>query len=67
LCEKSVKGSEGWMVELLCGFHNHDLRDTLVGHPYVGRLIANEKSMLMDMTKSLVKRRNILPTMKGNI
>ena len=37
---------------------------TLVGHPYAGRFTCSEKSMLMDMTKSSVKPRNILLTIK---
>ena len=40
--------------------------DTLVGYPYVGRLKANEHSMLVDMTKSMVKPCNILRTLKEN-
>ena len=61
---KSIKGSEGWIVKLLYGSHNLELENTLVGYLYVGRLIANEKCMLVDMTKSLVKPINILLTMK---
>ena len=40
--------------------------DTLVGHPYAGRLKMNEHSMLVDMTKSMVKSGNILRTLKEN-
>ena len=40
--------------------------DTLVVHPYAGRLKANEHSMLVDMTKSMVKPGNILCTLKEN-
>jgi len=35
---KPVKGGHGWIVELICGSHNHDLAETLVSHPYAGRL-----------------------------
>jgi len=59
-----VKGGEGWIVKLLCTSHNHNLEDTLVGHPYVGKLTHNEKFMQVDMTKTLVKPRNILLTIK---
>ena len=34
---KPVKGGQWWMVELICGSHNHDLAETMVGQPYVGR------------------------------
>jgi len=52
------------MVELIYGSHNHDLAETLVGHIYAGRLSVEEKVMVEDMTKILVKPINILLTMK---
>jgi len=61
---KPIKGGEGWMLKLVCGSYNHDLTDTLVGHPYVGRLTSIEKSMIMEMTNSAVKPKNILLAMK---
>jgi len=61
---KPIKGGQGWMVELICGSHNHDLVEILVGHPYAGRLSVEENAMVEDMTKTSVKPRNILLTMK---
>ncbi|XP_068498010.1 PKS-NRPS hybrid synthetase cheA-like [Phaseolus vulgaris] len=61
---KPVKGGQGWMVELICGSHNHDLAETMVGHPYAGRLSIEEKVMVEDMSKTSVKPINILLTMK---
>jgi len=61
---KPVKDGEGWIVQLLYVSHIHDLTDTLVGHPYAGRLTDEEKTMLVDMTKSAVKPRNSLLTLK---
>jgi len=61
---KPVKGGQGWMMELICGSHNHDLAKTMVGHPYAGRLSVEEKVMVEDMTKTSVKPKNILLTMK---
>ncbi|KAL5191774.1 Protein FAR1-RELATED SEQUENCE 5 [Glycine soja] len=58
-CERS-----GWMVKLICEIHNHELAKTLVGHPYAGRLTDDEKNIIVDMTKSNVKPRNILLTLK---
>ena len=52
------------MVELICGSHNHDLVETMVGHPYAGKLSIEEKVMVEDMTKTSIKPRNILLTMK---
>ncbi|KAH1256460.1 PKS-NRPS hybrid synthetase [Glycine max] len=64
LCCKPVAGGEGWMVKLICGVHNHKLAKSLVGHPYAGRLTKAEKTLIADMTKSMVKPRNILLTLK---
>ncbi|XP_014522311.1 uncharacterized protein LOC106778829 [Vigna radiata var. radiata] len=50
----------------MCGHHNHKLAETLVGHPYAGRLNMSEKSLLVDMTKSKVTPANILLTLKQN-
>ncbi|KAL5158564.1 Protein FAR1-RELATED SEQUENCE 5 [Glycine soja] len=61
---KPVHGGEGWTVKLICGIHNHELAKTLVGHPYAGRLTDDEKNIIADMTKSNVKPRNILLTLK---
>jgi len=52
------------MVELICGSHNHDLAKTLVGQSYARRLSVEEKAMIEDMTKTSMKPRNILLTMK---
>jgi len=52
------------MVKLICGIHNHELVKSLVGHPYVERLTKDEKTLIADMTKSMVKPRNILLTLK---
>jgi len=59
------------MLRVIFDTYNHKLSNTLVGYPYVARLKANEHSMVIDITKSLVKSANILPTLKdhdeGNI
>jgi len=47
---KPMKDSEVWVVDVVFGFHNHDLVETLVGNPYVDRLTKYEKTMLIDMT-----------------
>ena len=52
------------MVKLMCGSHNHELAKSLVGHPYAGRLTKDEKTIVVDMTKSMVEPRNILLTLK---
>ena len=52
------------MVKLICETHNHALTKSFVGHPYAGRLIENKKIIIGDMTKSMVKPKNILLTLK---
>jgi len=52
------------MVKLICGIHNHEMAKSLVGHPYAGRLTKDEKIVVADMTKSMVKPRNILLMLK---
>ena len=64
LCGKPVVRGQGWTVKLICGIHNHELAKSLVGHPYVRRLSKAEKTLIGDMTKSMVKPRNILLTLK---
>jgi len=53
-------------MKLMCGSHNHELAKSLVGHPYVGRLTKDKKTIIVDMTGSMVKPRNILLTLKEN-
>ena len=48
----------------MCKIHNHELAKLLVGHPYVGRLTKAEKTLITNMTKSMVKPKNILLTFK---
>ncbi|KAH1240868.1 PKS-NRPS hybrid synthetase [Glycine max] len=50
---KPVLGGDGWMVKLICGIHNHKMAKSMVGHPYAGRLIKDEKNVVTDMTKSM--------------
>ena len=52
------------MVKLMCESHNHESVKSLVGHPYVDRLTKDDKIIIVDMTKSMVKLRNILLTRK---
>jgi len=55
------------MVNLICGSHNHELAKSLMGHPYASRLTKEEKIIVADMTKSMVKPRNILLTLKEHM
>jgi len=64
LCDKPIKGQERWVLKVICGLHNHELAETLVGHPYAGRLQPDEHTLVVDMTKSRVKPKNIVFTLK---
>jgi hypothetical protein len=48
------------------GMHNHNLSSLLNGHPFFGRLSHEEKNLLGDMTKNMVKPRNILMTFRDH-
>ncbi|KAH1212662.1 hypothetical protein GmHk_14G040804 [Glycine max] len=61
---KPVLGGERWMVKLICENHNHSLAKSFIEHPYVGQLIEDENIIIGDMTKSMVKSKNILFTLK---
>ncbi len=55
------------MLEVVCGVHNHQAADYLEGHSYVSRLSEEEYSLLKDMSKSNVRPKDILVTMKKKI
>jgi len=61
---KPISKGDGWVLEVICGYHNHDFSDTLVGHPFASRLKSCEQLLLVDVTRSQVKRANILLTFK---
>ncbi|KAL5153485.1 hypothetical protein HKD37_19G053017 [Glycine soja] len=63
---KLVLGRERWMVKLICGVPNLEMAKSFVRHPYMGRLTKDEKIVVVDMTKSMVKPRNILLTLKDH-
>ena len=54
----------GWMVKLICGIYNHALAKSFVWYPYVSRLAENENIIIGDMTKSMIKPKNILLALK---
>jgi len=51
-------------MKLICGVHNHKMAKSFVGHSYTGRLTKDEKIVVADMMKFMVKPRNILLTLK---
>ncbi|XP_028080465.1 uncharacterized protein LOC114282039 [Camellia sinensis] len=55
---------DDWMVDVACGMHNHAPAKHFEGHSFAGRLSEEETSLLVDMSKSLVKPKEILVTLK---
>ena len=52
------------MLKVMRGVHNHPIAKHLEGHSFVGRLIIEETSILVDMSKSMVRPKDILVTLK---
>ncbi|XP_028070698.1 PKS-NRPS hybrid synthetase CHGG_01239-like [Camellia sinensis] len=53
-----------WTLTVVCRLHNHPPAEHLKGHSYAGRLSKDEKALLMDMSKSMVRPKEILVTLK---
>jgi len=58
------KNTQDWWIAMLCGIHNHELAPKFTSHLLAGRLKAEEKQRVIDMTKSLAAPRNILADLK---
>lgn len=57
-------GQDRWKVKVVCGEHNHDLPETLVGHPFAGRLSPEETKIVAELSASGVKPKEVLATLK---
>ncbi|CAL8149605.1 unnamed protein product [Prunus armeniaca] len=57
----NIGDGDDWKLEVVCGVHNHPILEYFQGHSFVGRLTKEENALLVDMSKSLVKPRVILP------
>ncbi|RZC68210.1 hypothetical protein C5167_031466 [Papaver somniferum] len=68
-CPFALKGvwmeGDKWKVGVHCGAHNHELPETVVGHSDVARLKEDEKEILVDLSKSGVRRRRVPSPLKG--
>ncbi|KAI3961494.1 hypothetical protein MKX01_001230, partial [Papaver californicum] len=64
-CPFALKGvwspGDKWKLEVQCGRHNHELA---IGNSYVGRLKEDERQLLIEMTKSGLRPRQVLKTIK---
>ena len=47
-----------------CGFHNHKVMTTLFDHSYADRLSNEEKTLVNQLTKNMIKLGQILLTIK---
>lgn len=67
-CPFNLKGlpqNDGkWKLQVLCGEHNHQLAEKLIGHPYVGRLTTEEMDYVRDLWKTNTRPRDILINLK---
>ena len=61
---KGLRRVDGWVVQFCSGVHNHPAANSLECHSYAGRLSTKESDLLVDMSKSLVKPKQILSTLK---
>ncbi|XP_057806170.1 PKS-NRPS hybrid synthetase cheA-like [Salvia miltiorrhiza] len=59
-----LKKDDDWGVKVICGSHNHPPAEQLEGHSFAGRLSKEEETMLIDMTKNMIRPRNILLAIK---
>ncbi|XP_028126433.1 uncharacterized protein LOC114323158 [Camellia sinensis] len=61
---RKLMADDDWMVDVACGIHNHAPAKHFEGHSFVGRLSEEETSLLVDMSKSMVRPKEILVTLK---
>ncbi|KAL7111232.1 hypothetical protein ACP275_05G075400 [Erythranthe tilingii] len=71
-CQFRLKGQKlgmigeqvGWELSVICGVHNHGDFEDMEGHSFAGRLSTHEMALVEDMSKGLVKPKEILATLK---
>ena len=61
---KKLATNDDWSLIVVCGVHTHPAADYLEGHSYAGRLSHEETSLLVNMSKSMVRLSEILVTLK---
>ncbi|KAH6801481.1 hypothetical protein C2S52_001945 [Perilla frutescens var. hirtella] len=59
-----LEKDDEWLIKVVCGSHNHRPIEQFEGHSFVGRLNKEEDTLLFDMTKNMIKPRNILMAIK---
>ncbi|XP_028126176.1 protein FAR-RED ELONGATED HYPOCOTYL 3-like [Camellia sinensis] len=61
---KKLATNDDWILIVVCGVHNHPAAEYFEGHSYAGRLSHEETSLLVDMSKSMVRPSEILVILK---
>ncbi|XP_028067938.1 uncharacterized protein LOC114270615 [Camellia sinensis] len=61
---RKLMADDDWMVDVACGMHNHAPAKHFEGHSFARRLSKEETSLLVDMSKSMVRPKQILVTLK---
>ena len=62
-----LSNEEGRMIFTVCDIHNQLASKQIEGHSFAGRLSEEEERLVADMSKSLVRPRDILHTLKQKI
>ena len=61
---RKLDTADDWMLIVICEVHNHPVVEHLEGHSYTGRLFKDKTSLLVDVSKSLVRPKDILSILK---
>ncbi|KAK3226761.1 hypothetical protein Dsin_006623 [Dipteronia sinensis] len=62
---KKLASDDNWALKVINGQYNHPAAQHLEGHSFASRLTKEEVNMLIDMSKSEVKPKNILHTLQN--
>lgn len=57
-------GGDRWELEVRCGLHNHDILNTLVSHPFAGRLTKEEEKLIAELSLAGAKPKDIICGLK---
>ncbi|XP_028064968.1 uncharacterized protein LOC114268068 [Camellia sinensis] len=55
-----LMADDDWMLDVACGMHNHAPAKHFEGHSFAERLFEEEISLLVDMSKSMIRPKKIL-------
>ena len=57
-------GVNQWKVKVRCGVHNHDFSNSLIEHPFAGRLSKEETKFVAELSIDGVKPKDVLNGLK---